>query len=161
MAEEKKKYARKVKDLKTDLAGLASHKHAAKGFKQEIQKYNDQMEELEDQICDDKNPLKENDEEQERIKAIIEQLDDINNDTESRKNELAMHRQVVKKQRNMPHEDLSKQNSIRELKEMLRDFDAQMGNQSEKKKTSSKRKWPVSRRNSTSCGNKRPTSNPR
>jgi hypothetical protein len=83
------------------------------------------MEELEDQICDDKNPLKENDEEQERIKAIIEQLDDINNDTESRKNELAMHRQVVKKQRNMPHEDLSKQNSIRELKEMLIAFDAQ------------------------------------
>jgi DNA repair protein RAD50 len=129
----KKEYASKVKDLKTDLAGLSSHRHAAKGFQQDVQKYNEQMEELEEQISEDKQGLKENEDEQARIQAIMEQVDEITNDMESRKNELTLQQQVSKKQKSMLHENLTHKHATRELKEMLRDFDSQMGNQSEKK----------------------------
>lgn len=41
----KKEYASKVKDIKAELASYKSHKHAATGFKDEIEKCNEQLEE--------------------------------------------------------------------------------------------------------------------
>lgn len=129
----KKEYNLKAKDLKADVASFGSHRHAAKGFRQEIEKYNCQLEELEDQIAEDKQAIKENEEEQERIKAIIEKCEDINNDIESRKNDLTLQQQLIKRQKTMLIEDLTKEKTARELQEMLRDFDAQTNIQDEKK----------------------------
>lgn len=129
----KKEYASKVKDLKADVAGISSHRHAAKGFRQELTKYNEQMEEVEEEINEQKEALKETEEEQQRLDAIMEQIDETNTELESRKNEYTTQRQVLKKQSSMLQDDLTQQHSVSELKEMLRDFDAQRTQQLEQK----------------------------
>jgi DNA repair protein RAD50 len=132
-AKQKKEFVAKVKDLKTDLSGLASHRHAARGFQSECQKYSEQVEELEEEISDTKKQLEDISVEQEHLTKIIAKLDDLNLAIESRKNELRQERAVVKKQRTLLQEDLTKTQNVRELKEMLRDFDQAMGKQVERK----------------------------
>jgi len=130
----KKEYASKVKDLKADLAGLASHRHAAKGFRKDMETYNGQLEDLEDEISDLRSEIKENEKEEERIKAIIDQVDDIKNDIDVQKNGLAAEEKIHRSRRTMLNEDLTEKHSIRELKDMLRDFETEIGEQVDKQK---------------------------
>jgi DNA repair protein RAD50 len=129
----KKEYNAKVKDIKVDVAGFASHLHAAKGFQQEIEKYNDQLEEVEEQISDNKKSLKETQEEQERLNEIVDQITEIQADISDRKTELGSKQELKKETREMLEEDLTSEKSARELKEMLRDFDSKLTDQVEEK----------------------------
>ena len=131
-AKEKKHYSGIVKDLKAELAGLSSHKHASKGFQQEISNYNAQIEELEDEMIDSKASITEMDADRDRLKGIMEQVEDLNHDLESKRNEWTQQQAVVKKQRTMLQEDLTKQHTVRELQQMLRDFDTQIDKQVER-----------------------------
>jgi DNA repair protein RAD50 len=131
-AKEKKNYAGIVKDLKAELAGLSSHKHASKGFQQEVSNYNAQIEQLEDEMTDTKSSITEMDADRDRIKGIMEQVEDLNHDLESKQNEFTQQQAVVKKQRTMLQEDLTKQHTVRELQQMLRDFDTQIDKQVER-----------------------------
>jgi DNA repair protein RAD50 len=130
----KKDYTSKVKDLKADLSGLASHRHAAKGFQKDMEGHNAQLEDLEDEISDMKCEIKENDEEQERVKAIIDQVDDIETEIDSQTNGLVAEERIVASRRKMLNEDLTENHAVRELKEMLRDFESEIGLQIDKKK---------------------------
>eukprot|EP00934_Nitzschia_sp_Nitz4_P008970 Nitzschia sp. Nitz4//scaffold260_size33533//17430//22260//NITZ4_007879-RA/size33533-augustus-gene-0.12-mRNA-1//1//CDS//3329544683//8960//frame0 len=129
----KKEHAAKAKDYKADVAGFASHRHAAKGFRKELSEFNSQLEDIEEELSESRNSLRETQEEQKRLEGILEQVDEIKNDVESKKNELSMLQQVVKKQQNMLSEDLSSTKSIRELKEQLKNFDSQVVSQLDRK----------------------------
>jgi DNA repair protein RAD50 len=131
-AKEKKTYSAIVKDLKAELAGLSSHKHASKGFQQEVSNYNAQIEELEEEMTDSRSAITEMDADRDRLKGIMEQVEDLNHDLESKRNELFQQQAVVKKQRTMLQEDLTKQHTVRELQQMLRDFDTQIDKQVER-----------------------------
>lgn len=129
----KKEYTAKVKDIKADVAGFASHLHAARGFQQEIEKYNEQLEEVEEEIADNKKSLKETKEEQDRLNGIVDQISDIQADISDRKGEFESKQELAEKTRELLEEDLTGEKSARELKEMLRDFDSMLSDQVEQK----------------------------
>ena len=129
----KKEYTATVKDLKIDVAALKSHKHAALGFQQEIQQHSDIMEDVEDQIVECQQALKETEQELLRVSSIAEEYDELVNDAAQKKDQVAHLEVVVSEKLGMLQEDLTSQ-TTRALKEMVRDFDAQMGNQVEQRK---------------------------
>lgn len=133
-AEQKKHYNNKVKDIKVDLAGLKANQHAAKGFRAELSKYNEQMESVEDQISESRKLLKENEEEMKRVQDIVNQVIDIRSEVKSRKDQLNLKEGLTRETERMLEENLSKNFTIRELKEKLRDFDSTLNEQNERKK---------------------------
>jgi DNA repair protein RAD50 len=130
----KKEYNGKVKDLKTDLAGLSSHKHAAKGFQTEVQKYTALLEKLEDEMDGTSKQLQENTAQQERLQAIIGEVDRISDDIETARNEWTQKQAVVQKQRHMLQDDLTTDHTVRQLHELLRDFDEEIDKQMDRQK---------------------------
>ena len=128
----KKEYQSKVKDLKADLSGLASHKHAAKGFRQELEQQQTQLEELEEEVEACGKEIKEVEKVIAEKSEILNRTEEIKSEMEERRAELEREESVLAKQRSMLEEDLTERHSQRELKDMLRDFDEQMGHQAEK-----------------------------
>lgn len=125
----KKEYASQVKDLKADVAGISSHRHAAKNFREELAKYNEQMEKVDDEIVEHKQNLIRTQEEQSRLDGIMEEMDEINTMLESRKNEYATQKQIINKQSSMLQDNLTENLSLLDLNKLLRDFDVKMGEQ--------------------------------
>lgn len=130
----RKDYSAQVKDLKAEVAGVSSHRHAAKGFREQLAKYNGQMDEVDDEMKTCKDNLKALEEEQGRLDLVMNQMDEINAELESRKNEYATQKQVIKKQFSMLRQDLTKELSLNELNDMLRDFEGQRVGQLEQRK---------------------------
>ena len=83
----KKEYNNKVKELKVDVAGLSSHKHADKGFQREIDKYSALLEEVEDEREQTKAQLQTNAAETARVQEIADEVDRITDETETIRNE--------------------------------------------------------------------------
>ena len=131
--ETKKEYSGVVKDLKADLNGLASHKHAAKGFRQELTQYNEQLEELEEDLAACRQEIKQTEEEIKRNENIAEQVEELRCELEDKRSQLDKELSVEGTQRSMLQEDMTQKHSPRELKEILRDFDNQVGKQLERK----------------------------
>jgi DNA repair protein RAD50 len=132
--ETKKEYSGIVKDLKGELNGLASHKHAAKGFRQELSKHSEQLEELEEDLEACRKEIKQVEEEIKRNELIAEQVEELRCDLEDKRSELEKQISVEQTQKSMLQEDMTRKHSTRELKEILRDFDNQVGKQLERKR---------------------------
>ena len=49
MRKKEKLYVSQAKDIKADLAGLSSHKHAAQGFQQDLENAQEAFEQLDEQ----------------------------------------------------------------------------------------------------------------
>lgn len=129
LQENKKNYNNQAKDLKADVASYASHRHASNGFRKEIERHNSQLEDLEEEMSQVKTKLQEIEEEKTRLGEIMTRVEDISNQVESKRNELTQEQAVVKKQRQMLQEDFTETKSVRELQELLRGFDEEMGKQ--------------------------------
>lgn len=113
--------------------GLASHKHAAKGFRQELEHHNSQIEELEEEILACKDELKVIETEMKRAQEIAEKVGSANDDLEEKRVEYDREQTKAKTQKSMLQENLTEKHSLRELKDMLSDFDEQMAGQLERK----------------------------
>jgi len=127
----KKDYSSQVKDLKADVAGISSHRHAAKGFRQELSQHNEQMEVVEEEITDQKDALKETEEEQKKLESIMERVDELNGDLETRRQLMATKKEVLKNTLNMLQEDLTNRHSLSELKGMQLEFASKIDTQRE------------------------------
>jgi len=123
----------KVKDLNADLQGLASHQHAAKNFRKDLADQMDQVEMLDDQKKDIKEAITKAEGEMKTISAIIDEMEDMDNEIDGRNTELDREKSVLKEKQRMLDEDLTAKHSIKELNDMLRDFDRKMSGQVEKK----------------------------
>ena len=128
---EKKNYASLAKDLKADLEGLASHRHAATGFREELEDCKDKMSELEDKMktCNDEITKEQNimAEEKEIMNKVVSsriRLDD-------KKSEKDTQTAVLEKQRELlGKDDLTEKHTYQELKDMLRELsDERQGNE--------------------------------
>jgi DNA repair protein RAD50 len=118
-------YKSKVKDYKADLSALSAHKHAAKDFKLDLGRVADQMEQLEERVEAGKKELKHVEQESERCKDMLIQMEEAKGEIDLRQNELLTEKSVVESQRAMLEEDMTKKHSVGELEDMLRDFDDQ------------------------------------
>jgi len=132
--ETKKEYNAIVKDLKADLSGLASHKHAAKGFRQELTQQSEELEDLEENLEAINKEIRQVKEEMARNEKIAEEVEEQNMLIEDAQTELAKQVSVLDAHKQMLTEDLTENRSTRDLKEMLRDFDAEMSRQIERKR---------------------------
>ena len=124
LQEIKKMHQSDAKDLKADLAGLASHKHAAKGFRQELEQQQNSLEELEEEVDKYQQEINKTDKVQRKQQKILERLDDIQAEITERQGDLEREHSVLQKQRSMLEEDMTEKHTQRELKDMFRDFDA-------------------------------------
>ena len=129
----KKDFKDKVKDLKADVAGLASHKHASKGFKEELGTQNEQLEKLEDKIQDCREDIKEANKLIEKHRETIGKVEELQSDLDEKQNECDRERAVLESKQEYLDEDLTEKHSVRELKDMLRDFEEQAEKRNEKK----------------------------
>jgi DNA repair protein RAD50 len=131
--ETKKEYTGIVKDLKADLNGLASHKHAAKGFRQELTQQNEQLEELEDDLQECRKEIAKVEEEKKRNEEIAAQVEELRLDEEDRRAELDKAMALLDSKKSSLDEDLTEKHSARQLKDMMRDFEANVEKQQERK----------------------------
>lgn len=122
----KKEYVITAKDYKAVVAELKSHRHAANQFQRDVDKYNDQMESLEEDLKNSRDAMRENEQEVKRIQAVIDQVEDLVADKEAKQAELLTCESVLSKQRSMLQEDMTEQHSLQELTDMLRSFDTQV-----------------------------------
>eukprot|EP00581_Thalassiosira_minuscula_P014753 CAMPEP_0183721268 /NCGR_PEP_ID=MMETSP0737-20130205/13594_1 /TAXON_ID=385413 /ORGANISM="Thalassiosira miniscula, Strain CCMP1093" /LENGTH=1404 /DNA_ID=CAMNT_0025951247 /DNA_START=143 /DNA_END=4357 /DNA_ORIENTATION=+ len=123
---QRKDYASKVKDLKADLAGLNSHKHAATGFREEMEDCKDKISGMEDKIKilnDEIEQERATCQEASKVIASIEQftaeLDDKRNDLETQEAVYAKQRELLGK------DDMTEKHTYQELKEMFKELDDQ------------------------------------
>jgi DNA repair protein RAD50 len=128
-----KEFNAKAKELKVELASLSSHQFAAGSFRKELTEHNEQIEVLDDEKKVIAEAIAETVAEIDTYVEIIGRIDDIDSEIELRKNEIATKMQIMNKQRAMLDEDLTRQCSVKELQEMLRDFDEKMKSQFERK----------------------------
>ena len=113
----------KVKDIKVDVATYKSHKHAAAGFKREIEKQNDILAGVDQEIKDLHDEVTTKEQEKEDALQIIHEAGTLVKGTKAKENELANLRSSVTKQRSMLEEDFTTSHTIKDLREWLRDYD--------------------------------------
>ena len=121
-----KDFLSNVKDLKVEVATYNAHKQAADAFRKElieqqehIDSLGDAKEEVEREIVNVETTMQ-------RLQQIMTEVEDIEMQIESRKNELTQEKVVITKQRSMLEDDLTHKQSLSELKGMLHDFHEKM-----------------------------------
>jgi len=122
-ADLKKQYASEAKDLKADQAGIASHQHASKGFRQELSQFHSQMEAVEEEIQEEKEAEKEIKDEEQRLNEIVKAVDSVEVRISASQAELSEQTTKLQTMQGMIKSDLTNLHSQNELKEILRDFD--------------------------------------
>mmetsp|Transcript_32482 Transcript_32482/g.56581 ORF Transcript_32482/g.56581 Transcript_32482/m.56581 type:complete len:1402 (+) Transcript_32482:134-4339(+) len=123
---ERKSYASTAKDLKVELAGLNSHKHASTGFREELEDCKDKISGIEDKIkiCDD-------DIEQERAtgqeaQKVLAKIDEFTENLDYKRNDMETQEAVYEKQKELlGKDDLTEKHTYPELKEMLKELNDQ------------------------------------
>ena len=132
-ADLKKQYASEAKDLKVDQASISSHRHAAKGFRQELTQFNSQMEAVEQEIQELKEAEKEIKDEEHRLNEIMKAVDSLQLQMSTSQTELTEQKTKLQTMQGMVKSDLTQVHTVNELKEMLRDFDNKRSQQMEQK----------------------------
>ena len=124
-AKAKKEYVLKAKDHKADVAELRSHRHAAQSFRKDIQKLNEQLEDIEDGLEEERQQLGANEKESKRIEGLVEEIEDIEDDFERKSSEAQVAHKAFDTRREVLVEDLTGDFGEEQLEEQLQTFDSQ------------------------------------
>eukprot|EP00804_Cyclotella_cryptica_P027784 CCRYP_009209-RB/>CCRYP_009209-RB protein AED:0.12 eAED:0.11 QI:270/0.73/0.68/1/0.8/0.68/16/153/1414 len=127
----RKEYAAQVKDLKADLEGLKSHKHAASGFLEELENCKDQISQFDDEIQRCHEGMEKERETLAEASAVLAEIQQFDYEVDSKQQELERQEAVLASQKDMMgQDDMTGRYSYDELKTMLRELnDKQYGNQ--------------------------------
>jgi DNA repair protein RAD50 len=127
----RKEYASQVKDLKADLEGLKSHKHAASGFREEYEECKDKISGFDDEIDRCSKNIEEAKKKHNEAKKIQLAIEEFMSDLDMKRGEFEREEAVLAKQRELlGPDDLTGQYSMDELRGMLRELsDKHHGNQ--------------------------------
>lgn len=129
----KKELTSQMKDTKAELAGLESHKHAAKGFRKEKEIQSQNLKELEDEI-DQCTRTRDNAKKEEgKWLKVLSQVDEVDGRIEDKAAELKNLKSVASKQRSMLEKDLTEDYDLEKLNRMLQDFGREMSQQRDRK----------------------------
>jgi hypothetical protein len=120
----------KAKDHKADLQGLDSHMHAAREYRKEKLRYEEQEKDLKETI----NNLEAKRKEAAKIMADAVAIVNASGDLEAELSDARIQREklesIVAKQRLLLSEDLTKSHDIASLEKMERSYDEEMAGQS-------------------------------
>lgn len=112
-----------IKEIKANIAGLASHKHAAEGFRRELR----EQEEAEEGLGDDKKELQEKltqvEGEIERYAAIMDKTQNALWDLNDTKGKLSRNMINMNSKKSLIEKKYFETHTMEEIKEMLQDFD--------------------------------------
>lgn len=123
----------KVKDLKADLAGLSSHRHAAQNFQRELNQYQEQLEQLDEEKKQLAAFIKEAQETQQKAEQIIASMEDLQNEIDTVEQSHVLKAEMVAKQQQILGKDLMNDvESVDQLTKMLREFDQQVAAQGDR-----------------------------
>jgi len=125
MRKKEKLYVSQAKDIKADLAGLSSHKHAAQGFQQELENAQEAIEQLDEQKVELAKQMKSTEQDLKKYTDILESMQDVEGQIDEKKNDLHQQEVVVQKQRNMLEQDMTDK-PLEKLQEEYNDFDENM-----------------------------------
>lgn len=130
----RKEYAATVKDLKADLEGLKSHKHAASGFMEEMEDCKDKISYIEDEISRCNDGMQEQKEIITEASKIIEEISAFDTEMDLKQQEMEREEAVLQSQKEMlGQDDMTGRHTYEELKAMLRELsDKHHGNQAER-----------------------------
>ena len=130
----RKEYAAQVKDLRADLEGLKSHKHAASGFLEEMEQCKDQISEMDDEIQRCLEGMEREKEIAAEANKELTEIADFDYRVEMKQQEVEKEEAVLTSQREMlGQDDMTDKCSYDELKTMLRELnDKHHGNQAER-----------------------------
>lgn len=123
LRKKEKSYLSLAKDIKADLSGLNSHKHAAQGFRNELETLNESLEELEETKNDVLQQLSKTDEEIASYAEKIDGYETLESEIEQSRNELNQIKINIANQRHLLDEDLTETHTLSELQTMLSEFD--------------------------------------
>ncbi|KAL7460791.1 hypothetical protein ACHAXS_001231 [Conticribra weissflogii] len=126
----RKDYASQVKDLKAELEGLKSHKHAANGFRNDLEKCQDEISGVDDQINECVEIISEEDATIAEKRKILFDIQAFEAKLDDKSFELSREDAVLAKQKELLGEDVMVDKTADELKEMLRQLDDEQGYQS-------------------------------
>ncbi|KAL7521947.1 hypothetical protein ACHAWX_006642 [Stephanocyclus meneghinianus] len=119
----RKEYAAQVKDLKADLEGLKSHKHAASGFLEELENCKDQISQLDDEIQRCNEGMERERETAAEAGAVLAEIQQFDCEMDLKQQELERQEAVLASQRDMMgQDDMTGRYSYEELKTMLREL---------------------------------------
>ena len=124
-----KAYISLAKDIKADVASLNSHKHAAQGFRKELDDANEVLDEIDETKSELKKEMAETDRLMAEANAIIEQIDAVDDEIKSREDERYRQQAVVGKARDMLEEDYTATKSLADLNRELTEFGENMSSQ--------------------------------
>lgn len=124
-----KDFANRVKEHMVDVARLQSHKHAAEGFRKELQEQMDEEEAVDREKKDYANKLAEVEETIKKYGDIYRQYEEACEEIRQLENKLNMIRAALAKQQKMVERDMTEEHSLQEIQEMLDKFDEKMANQ--------------------------------
>jgi DNA repair protein RAD50 len=133
-AKAKKEYVLKTKDHKADVAELRSHRHAAQGFRREVQEHTELLEQLEDQLASGRQALEENAVEQQKVEDLLEETAAADERLDSKQRDMLSERRDLITKRDAMTEDLTDRFDEAELTEQLSTFDSQKESHEEKKR---------------------------
>ena len=122
----KKKYVAIVKELKIELGELSGHKHAAVGFRQELDECRQTMSDIQDEIIDIQNKIDEEEHKCKEYKVTLQKYNKLEEDIENTLAENDKLEVMIETLRKGLKEDMSSTHSKDDLKIMLRAFDNTM-----------------------------------
>lgn len=116
-------YAGIAKDHKADLAGLASHKHAAEGFRQEMDSARDELAEIDDKIASCDEDIDREREQRAKYEKVLNEMQELSDRAGDLRNEVDRDMTVAASKRSMLEEDWTETQSAERLEAMLSGFD--------------------------------------
>lgn len=123
---ERKGYFARSKDLRAELEGLNSHKHAATGFREELEDCKDKISGLEDKVRACEEEIEGENAVKLEAQRLIKTVEDFSDDLEAKTKDLETQHAVCEKQKQMlGKDDLTKDHDYQQLKEMLRELNDQ------------------------------------
>jgi DNA repair protein RAD50 len=131
----KKELTSNMKDLKAEVAGLTSHKHAAKIFKKDLDVANKSIETLEEQRSRARTEIQEARTEEQRLFAIARTVTAIDDKIGKKTFAVKSLLSINKTKRGMMEDDLTKTHDMAALQAKLKDFDKEMMKEQERKES--------------------------
>jgi DNA repair protein RAD50 len=117
------KYAGTVKDHKADLAGLAAHQHAAKGFREDMETSREELERVDDSIAGAREEIEEQTEQAEKATKVLLEIEGIELESDGVQQQIDIAKATASSFLDACDEDLTQSNTEDKLKSLLHGFD--------------------------------------
>ena len=111
------------KDLKADLSGLSSHKHASEGFLEELDVARDELGKIDETIAKHGERVEREGQELVKYKAALDEMCDLRNKADDHRSDLERDSAIAASKKSMLEEDWTGAHTHEQLRAMLGGFD--------------------------------------